>query len=440
MGDNVLRKTGEVLRSGRRPSDVVCRYGGEEFCILLPHTNIEDTYLVAEHVREAIEKADFDGLSITASIGVSARSLGASGPQQMIDQADQCLYVAKRHGRNMVVRYDEAAEQIEADQATRDSSNPAGTGSSEPFDGEAPGDPTIPFHAVTALLAALAFRDQATAEHSRRVADYCVLTADGLMTSSECYVLEIAGLLHDVGKVGVPDSILLKPGKLSDEEWKIMVMHERIGVEIVQATFSNPDLAETVRTHHAWYSGKHNHPELPTSDAIPLGARILAIADAYDAMTSEQVYRRAFSREEAFLELRRCAVQQFDPQLVEHFIDVVTAQNRSKDARREKSKAVAISFGTQIERLTDALQNQDIEGVATLAHRMNLTAIRYNSPEIARVASQLENVCHADADIKGLVEVTNELLGLCRFAQRAYLDDAAGAPVVRGSEDISSEA
>src|SRR6202035_5880273 len=103
-------------------------------------------------------------------------------------------------------------------------------------------DIPIPFHAVTVLTSALAYRDALTAEHSRRVADLCVVASRGIMSERECYVLEVAALLHDIGKLGVPDAILLKPGPLTEEEWKVMGRHDRIGVEIISAAFSSPEL------------------------------------------------------------------------------------------------------------------------------------------------------------------------------------------------------
>ena len=421
-GDVVLEMTSKLLKLGRRPSDLVCRYGGEEFCILLPHTEIDAAGMVAEQLRELIAKTDYEGISVTASIGVSARSLGAADPQVLIDQADKSLYIAKRNGRDRVVRFDLAIELISEFEQSNASSI---TDRRDNHLGAEEGQPTIPFHAVSALLSALAYRDPATVEHSRRVADFCVATAGRMMSTSESYLLEIAALLHDIGKIGVPDSILLKPGKLTEEEWKAMNSHERIGVEIVQSTFANPKLAEIVRTYRAWFGGNSQHPEWRKGDDIPLAARILCIADAFDSMTKSTTYRISLSREDAFAELRRCGGLQFDPELVERFIDTVSSQKtlQTTDAV-VASNAAALSFGTQIERLADALDNMDRAGIAALAERLNLTATKYESTKIADVASQLEQAARGDHDVKGLVILTNELVDLCRSAQRAYLHDA----------------
>jgi len=181
-----------------------------------------------------ISEADLSGLSITASLGVSSRCLGGRDPRELIDQADKSLYLAKREGRNRVARFDKACS---AEAAVASSGVPNGGMN----DAQATGDESessIPFDVVTGLVSALAYRDSATAEHSRRVADLCVATARRLMSVSDSYVLEVAALLHDIGKIGVPDSILLKPGKLTDDEWRVMNAQTRIGNEIVHSTFS----------------------------------------------------------------------------------------------------------------------------------------------------------------------------------------------------------
>ncbi|MFO0868134.1 MAG: diguanylate cyclase [Pirellulales bacterium] len=424
-GDQVLQRTAELLRNGRRPTDMVCRYGGEEFCILLPHTGLEAACVVAEQIRRAIETADFDGVPVTSSVGVAARDFGARDPNELIDQADKCLYVAKRNGRNCVIRFDAAQQQIAEFEAAV--SHQAPEPPAERTE-EREQEPGIPFNAVMALVSALAYRDQMTADHSRRVADLCVAVARRLMSATDSYVLEIAALLHDIGKIGVPDAILLKPGKLTQEEWQVMHSQERIGVEIVKSSFSSPALSEVIRTYRAWFGGNPRHPELPRGQDIPLAARILAIADAYDSITNRNAYREALTRDEAFAELRRCKIRQFDPDLVERFIEVITEKiSHEVAAGGDVSKAAALSLGTQIEGLTNALDNLDLGGIASLAQRLSMTAVRYDSADIARVATRLETAARGDTEVEVLVRLTNELVHLCRAAQRAYLNEAVGA-------------
>ena len=205
MGDEVLRRVGAVLRDTARVGDLVCRFGGEEFCVLLPHTDIDDAAAAGERFRLAIEAAQFAELSITASIGVSARSLGPEDGQGMVDQADKCLYVAKRNGRNQVVRYDNVPKDLVVDEGSISRTKPQESG-------EVSSAAAVPYGAVAALLSTLAYRHAESAAHSRRVADACVAVSEGLMSPRDSYTLEMAALLHDVGKMGVPDAILLKAG------------------------------------------------------------------------------------------------------------------------------------------------------------------------------------------------------------------------------------
>lgn len=422
-GDLVLREVAATLRECVRSSDLVCRYGGEEFCILLAQTDLEQAVLTAERYRCAIEALSLPEITVTASLGVSSSALGAANAQEMIDQADKCLYIAKRQRRNQVVRWDQVPDDAKADSAqippTNDADDLAATAHST----------EIPYHAVSALLSALAYRDAKTAEHCRRVAELCVITASGMMTARECYVLEIAATLHDIGKIGVPDSILLKPGPLTKEEWVVMGDHDRFGVQIIDSAFASSALTEIIANSHAWYAGNPREPSLPTGDDIPLGARILTIADAYDAIVSDRVYRKGRNQVEAFTELKRCIDTQFDGRLVEHFITAVKARYESRvSVGNRVSRQTAVALGQHIERLAETLDKQDLRGLAALAGRMYRTAQQHEVSDMAILAKQLQQAAREPSDLQKVVRLTTELMDLCRSAQSAFLtgSDSSG--------------
>jgi diguanylate cyclase (GGDEF)-like protein/PAS domain S-box-containing protein len=320
FGDKVLQKVSRKIKDCLRDSDDLCRYGGEEFCIMLPDTSLQGAIKTAERIRTAIATTKILGIQITISLGATALESDTGSPSELLDKADKALYKAKTSGRNRAVAYNAATDFL------HDDTHEANRGD---------GSPHIPHHVVNALMMALEHRDVPTAEHSRKVGELCAAAAQGLMSTSECFVLEIAGQLHDIGKLGVPDSILLKPGPLTEDEWIIMRDHERRSVDVIASTFLSPALVEIVQHGSAWYDGSSSDdPGQPRGEDIPLGARILNIADAFHAIVSHRPYRPARSYDEAYKELRRCAGTQFDPELVEHFIEVVRARD---ETRRKKN-------------------------------------------------------------------------------------------------------
>ena len=338
VGDQVLQAIVRLLRAVARECDVICRYGGEEFCVLLPQTDAPTAALAAERFRRQIESHEWPVTKVTASLGVSGIELGAEAPPQLLDQADQALYAAKGGGRNHVVSWAEMPPGFAPEQEDSHARSSADTRANVP----------IPFHAVTALSSALAHRDPDTALHSERVADLVVATAHGLLTPGELYVAEVAALLHDIGKLGVPDRILHKPDALTPEEWQVMRQHERYGIEIVGAAFGTAQVTEIIRTHHAWFAGNPKTPDLPRGEQISVGARVLTIADAYDAMVSDRVYRKARSSDEAIAELRRCAGTQFDPALVERFITALHTRQRESNSLRPEARPSTILRRAQL--------------------------------------------------------------------------------------------
>lgn len=410
-GDQVLKGIGSTLTDLVGETGVLCRYGGEEFCILLPNHDIDEAEQAAEVYREAVERLEFSNLKVTSSFGVTAISLGATNSQNLLDEADKCLYAVKRNGRNQVARWDTIPMDIDDTEtiARKPEQQPAVIASETASPEKAR---EIPFYAVTALLSALAHRDENSAAHSRRVAELCLALAEGMLPTVELYVLEIAALLHDIGKIGVPDAILQKPGPLTQEEWQVMSRHEQIGTEIVSTIFSDQSLLETIENQHAFYGGKGRHENLPTGPDIPLLARILSIADAYDAMVSDRVYRAKMSQEEAFSELQRNAGIQFDPDLVQRFISVVA--DRVEDVKTNQllvSREAAFQLSEQMKRLVKTIDQLDYDGLGVLAAQLQKTAFQQGVLEVVDLTCQLQNATQV-VDIVEVNYLSNRLMDL----------------------------
>jgi diguanylate cyclase (GGDEF)-like protein/PAS domain S-box-containing protein len=412
VGDKVLQQVSGMLHKCVRDCDVVCRYGGEEFCILLPETNGQGGLATAERIRRTIASKSISGIQVTVSLGVSSLESAPANPSELLSEADKALYEAKRSGRNRVVRYSEEVAHLPE-------KNPGASANSEADKKGA--DVHIPHHVVNALMLALEHRDIATAEHSRQVADLCAAAAQGMMSINECFVLEIAGYLHDIGKLGVPDSILLKPGPLTDDEWKIMRDHERRSIDVIASTFLSPELVDIVRNHSLRYDGSSSQdPSRPKGKDIPLGARILIIADAFSAMVSHRPYRRARSYEEAFKELRRCAGTQFDPGLVEHFIDVVSARDESRRKVKEPvSNSMRLDIGREVEKIFVAVNTSSFAALSVSAEHLATQATKLGLTQIAETALEIEKAAVEKRDQMEIVQLTSKLMGLCDYREVA---------------------
>ncbi|MGB7344041.1 MAG: diguanylate cyclase [Pirellulaceae bacterium] len=423
VGDEVLRRVSRCIRERHGDAGLVCRYGGEEFCVVLPGCSLEQALELANATREAIAAIVFDDpadLALTVSMGVSETRFAAVDPQEMINQADMCLYTAKHQGRNCVVPFDPEMQ----------SGNMPGEATGSSTRDNAPQERVdIPYRAVTALVAALSYRDANTAEHSRRVAELCSRTADGILNQQDTFVLEVAALLHDIGKVGVPDHVLLKPGPLTPEEWEIMSRHDRIGVEIVAGAFDCQQLTDIMGSHHSFYGGKGRNDDLPIGTDIPKGGRLLTICDSYDAMVSDRVYRKGCTHEDAITELRRCAGTQFDPDLVEHFAQIVTSKpSENTNSGLARNSEAAIQIGYQVERLAEAVDTQDAGSMKMLATRLSMYARNCNLEQIALQADKIEHQIDVD-EIQWiqLLRDTRELLEICRAAQCEILNETLQA-------------
>ncbi len=311
-GDKLLHQIGSVMKKSIRGSDQAFRYGGDEFSILLPNTSLDAALQVSERVRKKIA-ADIKSnhVPVTASLGLATWPADGISATDVIAAADSALYLAKRNGGNRsqctsgtLLPLTEPAKTIPP--------------STEVRDGET-------LSAIYALAVTVDARDHYTRHHSNKASDYATALAKALnLPPSEVTRLETCALLHDIGKISINDKILNKHGKLTPAEWTTIKTHPQVGVNIAG---HSPQLAPClagILHHHEKYDGT-GYPGGLKGEDIPLDARILAIADAFAAMTTIRSYSPALSLDKARGELNRGAGTQFDPRLVKIFLSLTEA-------------------------------------------------------------------------------------------------------------------
>ena len=319
-GDAILREVAARLRNTLRLEDFVGRYGGEEFAIVLTDADVVGASETAERLRIAIaaepciwQAEDCSTnvtIPMTASIGVATYMLHGVTREELVERADHAMYRAKQGGRNRVCVADLPEEEKLQLVAP------------VPMHVETP--PIFEATTVQILTAAASARDRGTDDHSHRMVVLAEATARALkQPDEEIHLVRLGALLHDIGKIGIPDAILHKPGPLSEEEWVVMRLHPEIGQKILsQAGGVFSSLASIVVAHHERWDGR-GYPAGLKHEAIPLAARILTVIDSYDAMTSHRVYRGSMSPLLAREELQRCAGSQYDPAVVAAFLHVL---------------------------------------------------------------------------------------------------------------------
>jgi diguanylate cyclase (GGDEF)-like protein/putative nucleotidyltransferase with HDIG domain len=299
-GDRVLSQLAARLRQ----TGEAFRLGGDEFALLLPGYDENDALTAATSVVDRISALQLDQLgSVTVSVGLATSPAHAADRDELIRLADSALYWAKEYGKNRVRAY--RPDVIELAELKRLASGP---------------DRAARFRAAASLARAVDARDVYTGSHSQRVADLAARTARRLgLPEEEVELTRLAASLHDLGKLAIPEEILRKPGPLTDPERMVLERHPQIGFRMLESLGVDP-VADWVLHHHERWDGS-GYPDGLPGDEIPLGARIIFVADAYDAMTSERVYRRRVDPEQAIAELRRCAGSQFDPGIVNALAD-----------------------------------------------------------------------------------------------------------------------
>jgi diguanylate cyclase (GGDEF)-like protein len=311
-GDSVLQTVSRQLLKFIRNTDFAARYGGEEFIVILPETTSDQAYVVAERLRSSINSYEFtlnkkEIAYITVSIGYETFPDDADEPEVLIRKADQGLYMAKENGRNRVSKYYDEKEKTEG--ALPKEMNTILS------------DPSLT--SVKELAKAIDSKSFYMRGHSFEVAALSILVGRELeLDSSQIEGLGIASLLHDIGNLGIPNNVLNKASALTDEEKKIIKGHPGLTEMLLKHYPRAEFILPAIPYHHERYDGK-GYPNGLQKDEIPLGAKILAVVEAYHAMVSPRPHRRKRTRVEAIAELERESGRQLDPSVVNVFMKIL---------------------------------------------------------------------------------------------------------------------
>lgn len=282
VGDKLLISAANIMKKVCRDNDIVVRWGGDEFIILLPKTKESEAEELSEKIKDECIKENIEYINISISLGYSTKNNKEYDIMKLITEAEEMMYKIK---------------MLESK--------------------------SVKSRTLKIIINTLYEKSKQDDVHSKNVSRICRIIGETMnMTKEKISELEILGDIHDIGKIGVSENILNKAGKLNDEEWEEIKKHPQIGYHIVSSSSDLSFLVDCVLAHHEWYDGS-GYPKGLKGEEIPLMARILTIADTYDAMISYRPYKKANTKNEALEELMKYSGSQFDPQLVEIFINEV---------------------------------------------------------------------------------------------------------------------
>ena len=284
-GDKLLVKAANAIKSACRAEDIAARWGGDEFVILLPKTTREDTVKVVKRIKNTCAKMKTSSLNVSVSLGWDTKETKEESMEKVLKSAEDHMYKHK---------------VLESESMRR--------------------------NAIDAIFHTIKEKNPNIERHSDRVSKLCQQLGTAMkLSDNDIKELKVSGLLHDIGKVAIADGILHKKGKLTEQEWTEVKRHSDIGYRILNISPEMSDIALYVLSHHERFNGT-GYPRGIKQEEIPLPARIIAVADSYDAMTNERPYRKILSKSMAIKELERNKGTQFDPAIVDIFVEKVLNQ------------------------------------------------------------------------------------------------------------------
>jgi diguanylate cyclase (GGDEF)-like protein len=322
VGDYVLKSVADEIQKALRQTDLLGRFGGEEFIAVLPDTTLDLAVVVAERVRSRVEchQVFIDGfqISITVSVGVSHMQKAIGSLDALLTQADQAMYAAKRAGRNQIATYQSIHIQQLRKGMVFGSESVRNNESQKSVDAARIYDETI-----EGWARALELRDKETKGHAQRVTDMTIELAKRFgFKDKELVHIRRGALLHDIGKIAIPDHILFKPGKLSDDEWEIMRKHPVYAFELLSPITFLQDAIDIPYCHHEHWDGS-GYPRGLKGEEIPLVARMFTIVDIWDALSTDRPYRQAWEPERVRNYVREESGKLLDPAVVEPFCEML---------------------------------------------------------------------------------------------------------------------
>ncbi|MFH1379888.1 MAG: HD domain-containing phosphohydrolase [bacterium] len=307
VSNSILKRIAGVIKTECRRTDLSARYGGDELIVVLENIDVDRTFIIAERIRNNIHKisigGDQDSRKISVSIGVAEMKEIDSTVDDFLTRAREAQDAARSRGGNRVCRWGDSHE-VSVEQIREKIS--LGNGDSNEI--------------LSVLTAISSIKDKSTSWHSLEMGELAVqIGKEYSLSRKQIDDIKIASILHDIGKIGIPDAVLKKKGLLTDKEWKIMRSHPTLGRDIVKRSTNLRKLSQAIYYHHERWDGK-GYPEGLKGEQIPISARIIAILDAFEAMVCDRPYRKALRMKEAFKEIERGSGTQFDPKLVKIFL------------------------------------------------------------------------------------------------------------------------